>query len=181
MLMRKLIFLLLILLFVGCAQLTKPSSSTSKRPAAAMSVVELLDYYQRLRGASSTELQREQTLLNQQGNLLKTDAWVIQQAMLSTVARNSNDVGRILPSLDGVAKSKEPSSTPYRPLAVMLYTLLSEQKKLEEQVDKTTVQLREEQRRAEIAEEKQAALQDKLAGMIAIERSLLNRPQGKKP
>lgn len=181
MLMRKLIFLLLILLFVGCAQLTKPSSSTSKRPAAAMSVVELLDYYQRLRGASSTELQREQTLLNQQGNLLKTDAWVIQQAMLSTVARNSNDVGRILPSLDGVAKSKEPSSTPYRPLAVMLYTLLSEQKKLEDQMDKTTGQLREEQRRAEIAEEKQAALQDKLAGMIAIERSLLNRPQGKKP
>lgn len=179
--MRKLIFLLLILLFVGCAQLTKPSSSTSKRPAAAMSVVELLDYYQRLRGASSAELLREQTLLNQQGNLLKTDAWVIQQAMLATVARNSNDVSRVLPSLDGVAKSKEPLSTQYRSLAVMLYGLLSEQKKLEEQVDKTTVQLREEQRRAEIAEEKQAALQDKLAGMIAIERSLLNRPQGKKP
>ena len=143
--------------------------------------IELLDYYQQLRQMNAAELQKEQATLLAPANLPRGDAGVIQLAMLASLNRTTTDWGRLLAQLDAVQKGREPSAAQYRPLAVLLYSTLMEQRRLEEQNEKTATLLREEQRRREGLEEREAALQEKLEGVKAIERNLLNRPQGKKP
>lgn len=178
----------LMLLLTGCV-VVSPEVATTKEPASAKrvtpvgpcSAVELLDYYQRLRGLSALELGKEQNLLNQQATQPRSDAWLVQQALLQSVMHGPNDLSRSLVSLDSVLKNKEPANPSIRQLAVLLYSLLSEQKRLEDQNEKASAQLRDDQKQLETLAAKHAALQDKLDGLKAIERSLLNRPQGNKP
>lgn len=192
--MNRIISILTVLFLAACAH------PAVKAPAPAVVVVApvpvapppppcppespvagLLDYYQRLRLYSAAELQREQAALQQQATQPRADAWVIQQAMLASLNRGTGDWGRLLSQLDALHKSREESATPLKPLASLLYSLLAEQRRLDEQNEKNSSLLREEQKRREALEEKEAALQEKLEGLKAIERNLLNRPQGKKP
>lgn len=143
--------------------------------------MELLDYYQQLRQMTTAELQKEQANLLAAANPPRGDAGVIQLAMLASLNRTASDWGRLLAQLDVLQKSREPASAPFRPLAALLHGNLSEQRRLDEQNEKAALQLREEQRRREGLEEREAALQEKLEGLKAIERNLLNRPQVKKP
>lgn len=144
-------------------------------------VVELLDYYQQLRLMSAAELQKEQASLLAAANPPRSDAAVIQLAMLASLNRGTSDWGRLLAQLDALQKSREAASAPLRALAALLHGVLGEQRRLEDQNEKSAALLREEQRRREGLEEREAALQEKLEGLKAIERNLLNRPQGKKP
>lgn len=184
----KNLLIVLMLLLTGCVAVS-PEVVTTKEPTSVKRVVpvapctalELLEYYQRLRGLSAAELVKEQNLLNQQATQPRTDAWLVQQALLQSVAHGPNDLSRSLVSLDAVVKNKEPANVSIRQLAVLLYSLIAEQKRLEDQNEKASAQLREDQRQLETMAAKQAALQDKLDGLKAIERSLLNRPQGNKP
>lgn len=182
----RLIVVLLPLLFAGCAltgQLPPNDSvSAAKRvPQAPASAADLLEYYQRLRGLSAAELAREQVALNQQATQPRADSWVVQQVLLQSVQRGPNDLGRSLNALDAVVKNKEPANASVKQLAGLVYGFLQEQKRLEEQTEKLNAQLRDEQKQQDALAAKQAALQDKLDGLKAIERSLLNRPQGNKP
>ena len=185
----RLIVVLLPLLFAGCAltgQLPPNDSvSAAKRvPQAPASAADLLEYYQRLRGLrglSAAELAREQVALNQQATQPRADSWVVQQVLLQSVQRGPNDLGRSLNALDAVVKNKEPANASVKQLAGLVYGFLQEQKRLEEQTEKLNAQLRDEQKQLDALAAKQAALQDKLDGLKAIERSLLNRPQGNKP
>lgn len=144
-------------------------------------VVELLDYYQQLRLMSAAELQKEQASLLAAANPPRSDAVVIQLAMLASLNRGTSDWGRLLAQLDALQKSRDAASAPLRALAALLHGALGEQRRLEDQNEKSAALLREEQRRREGLEEREAALQEKLEGLKAIERNLLNRPQGKKP
>lgn len=179
----------LMLLLTGCVAVSPEVATTIKEPTSVKRVLpvapctalELLEYYQRLRGLSAAELAKEQNLLNQQAPQPRTDAWLVQQALLQSVAHGPNDLSRSLVSLDAVLKNKEPANPSVRQLAVLLYSLISEQKRLEDQNEKASAQLRDDQKQLETMAAKQAALQDKLDGLKAIERSLLNRPQGNKP
>lgn len=192
--MKRLILLLIPVLLAACAQAPVQVPPPAPAPVVVLPppppppppcpppspLVELFDYYQRLRTAPNAEQQREASQLQQQ-SAPRSDALILQQAMLATLGHGPADPGRLLQQLENLQKSREEASAPLRPLAALLFNVLSEQRRLEEQNEKTATLLKDEQKRRETIEEKQAALQEKLEGLKAIERNLLNRPQGKKP
>lgn len=142
-------------------------------------VLDLLDYYQRVRQLGAAELQREQQVVLAAAGSVPRDVQIVQLAMLALQMRAAGDWSRLLPQVEAIARGREEAGPGVRPLAQLLLAGQQEIRRLEEQSDKLTQQLRDEQKRREAAESREAALQDKLEGLKAIERNLLNRPQGK--
>lgn len=122
-------------------------------------------YFDRVRQMSPGELGREFVRLDQPGN----PTAVLELALALGQTRNPSDTVRALGVLDPLVKSTDPQHAPWRPLARQLAARYTEQRRLEEQVERQSQQLRDAQRRQE-------QLAQQLEALKAIERSLTNRP-----
>jgi len=90
-------------------------------------------------------------------------------AVLLAQTRSNGDLARALGLLDGVLRSTAPEAAPLQPLARLVAARLTEQRRLEEQLERQSQQARENQRKIE-------QLNEKLEALKAIERSLTTRP-----
>ncbi len=122
-------------------------------------------YFDRVRQMSSTELGREFARLDQPSS----PTAVLELALALGQTRNPSDTVRALAALDPLVRSTDPQYAPWRPLARLLAVRYTEQRRLEEQIERQTQQLRDAQRRQE-------QLAQQLEALKAIERSLNNRP-----
>jgi hypothetical protein len=122
-------------------------------------------YFDRVRQMSPNELGREFARLDQPSN----PTAVLELALALGQTRNPNDTVRALATLDPLLRSTDPQLAPWRPLARLLAARYTEQRRLEEQIERQNQQLRDAQRRQE-------QLAQQLEALKAIERSLNNRP-----
>ena len=154
----------------GMATATKPAPAASPAPSNAASseadaVSPLLAYADRLRSLPGPELAQEITRLgsaSSAGDQLRLALTLSQTRQLPDLVRAQDLLQRAL------ANNSE-EARPLHALARLLATRFSEQRRVEDQLDRQNQQLRELQRRLE-------QTQDKLDALKEIERSLSNRP-----
>lgn len=140
---------------------TTPATDTA--PPATLSSV--LGYADRLRGLSGIELAQELTSLGEPGS---APALQLQTALVLMHIHQPAATARALGLLQRVVAHPAPESVPFKPLARLLANNLSDQRRLEDTLDRQAQQLRESQRRIDV-------LSDQLAAMRDIERSLTPR------
>lgn len=125
----------------------------------------LLRYADRVRALTPPELTLEIVALGDPGN---QPARQLQLALALAGTAQPVDTARALGLAQRAANSAAPDAAPYKPIARLIAHRLLEQRKLEENVDRQAQQLREQQRRLDL-------LNERLEAMRAIERSLNNR------
>lgn len=125
----------------------------------------MLMYADRLRGLSNSELVQELNALGEPGTVPSLQ---LQTALVLTLLHQPAASARALNLLQRVAAHPAPESAPFKPLARLLAASLSDQKRLDDTVDRLAQQLRESQRRIDV-------LNDRLDAMRDIERSLTPR------
>jgi hypothetical protein len=162
-----LVVLLPLFLVAGCVQ--QPVSPRLERLEVSAPVLALT-YYQTLGRMTAGELAKERSALAAQP---ATPNLQIRQAMLLGHPRNAQDVGRALVLLDGLLKSSDPAAIELQPLARLLVDQHLERQRLDSQVDRLGVQVKETQRKAQ-------ELQEKLDSLTDIERTLTPPPRSGK-
>ncbi len=149
------------------------------RPDAHAAAIDptrsLLEFADRMRSASPAERARELSRANapMRGNGRKDAAGngadsPVQQLQLALVLgqiRPGADLGRAQQLAQTVANSAHPDAQPIKPLARLLAARFAEQRRLEEQLERTEQQLREQRQRL-------AKATQRLEAVRAIERSL---------
>ena len=133
--------------------------------AAPMTLSSLLAYGDRLRGLSGTELGQELNALGEPGTVPSLQ---LQTALVLIHLHQPAASARALGLLQRVVAHPDPESAPFKPLARLLAASLSDQRRLEDTVDRQAQQLRDSQRRIDM-------LNDRLDAMRDIERSLTPR------
>lgn len=144
-----------------------PAGETTSPPV----LDSMLTYADRLRGLTTQGLAQEQAALGEPGNQ------PVRQFQLALVLMHSHqpaDTARALGLLQRVLSHAGPESTPLKPLVRLLATRLLDQRRLEDTVERQSLQLRDNQRRIEL-------LNDRLEAMRAIERSLTPRSPSRAP
>lgn len=141
-----------------------PAPPPAPDPAALADAAtrRLLAFHERLRELGPADLAREQLRI---GETPEQPALQLELALLLAQRQQPGDVARALALVEPHARANGPK--PWQAAARLLQSRLAEQRRLEEQIDKQAVQLREQQRRLE-----QLAAQ--LEALKAIERSLNN-------
>lgn len=151
-----------------------PTPSASDAPASAAAahdpeaVMRLLAYADRVRALSPSELAQEAARL---GNP-PAPAEQLQLALVLSQMRQTPELIRAQELLARVLANAQ--AQPLHPLARLLAARYSEQRRLEDQLDRQTQQTREVQRKLDQTHERLEALK-------AIERSLTNRPPAAAP
>lgn len=134
---------------------------------------ELLAYQQRIRAMSGEELAAEYTAASQTLAKQKSDMARLRLAMLLSLPGAAfRDDGRAVALADEVASRRNSDGGGLRPLAALIAANAGEQRRQEERTQKLAQKLQEEEKRAD-------ALQQKLDGLKAIEKNLLNREPAK--
>jgi hypothetical protein len=132
-------------------------------------VADLLEYHQRIRTLGSDELATEYAAANHSLVKQKSDAARLRLAILLSVPGTPfRDDGRAAALAEEVVIRKNPDNSSLRPLAALVAANASEQRRQEERSQKLGQRLQEEEKRAD-------TLQQKLDGLKAIEKNLLNR------
>jgi hypothetical protein len=159
---------------------TEPPPSAAPNPIDVMTAVDtmtqhLLAAHERLRELGTADLAREIARL---GTATDPPAR-IELAIALAHTRSSGDLARAINLLEPLARPAaagtdavaplQGAAVPWLPFARLLHARLSEQRRLEEQLDRQSQQLREQQRRLE-------QLGAQLDALRAIERSLNTRP-----
>ena len=134
-----------------------------------MAVVALLAYADRVRGMAPTELTRELTRLGD----ARSPGEQLQLALVLAQLRQTPELIRAQELLTRLLANASPEALALHPLARLLTNRLSEQRRVEDLLDKQTQQTRDTQRRLEQTTERLEALK-------AIERSL-GGPSGRSP
>lgn len=143
-----------------------PSGDRSAPPAVdTAALASVLVYADRLRGLSSNELLQELNTLGEPG---AAPSLQLQTALVLMHLHQPAASVRALGLLQRVVAHPAPESAPFKPLARLLITGLSDQRRLEEAVERQAQQLRDHQRRIDV-------LSDRLDAMRDIERSLMPR------
>lgn len=158
----------IVLALAGC------TVSPAKKPVARQDETTpeaALVYYQGLARMTPAELGRERMVLTA---VPQTPYTQVRMAMLLGHPRVQQDLGKALSLLDNVLKSAEPAAIAFHPLARAVADNYLERTKLESQVEKQGLQLKDSQRKA-------AELQDKLDSLADIERTLTPRPPAIRP
>jgi DNA repair ATPase RecN len=124
----------------------------------------LLAYADRVRALSTPELVQEIVRL---GNP-SAPAEQLQLALALSQLRQTPELARAQELLNRVTSSAAPDAQPLQPLARLLAARYSEQRRVEDQLEKQAQQLRDTQRRLDQTRERLEALK-------AIERSLTSR------
>ncbi len=135
-----------------------------------------LVYHDQLRQLSSAEVSQELTRINASitaNAQVAPPAQVLELALVLVQNRANADVTRALAVLDPLVRSTAPELAPWQPLARLLSARLSDQRRIEELLEKQTSILRETQRNL-------LQTSEKLEALKAIERSLNAKP-GKTP
>ena len=149
----------------------RPRVTTQDTTHAHESVYALLIYAERLRGLSSAELSQEAGVPveanTEPARQLKTVLALMQLRQPAGVARAQGVLQRFV-------AQPGPEFTAFKPLARLLLGVLTDQRRLEDTLDRQAQQLREAQRRIE-------ALNDRLDAMRDIERSLMPRGPAASP
>ena len=176
----------------GAALCPEPSLAVTPcepdaRVAAFDPTRSLLEFADRMRSASPAERARELSRANApvRGNGRKDAAGngaeaPVQQLRLALVLgqiRPGADLGRAQQLAQAVANSAHPDAQPIKPLARLLAARFAEQRRLEEQLERTEQQLREQRQRL-------AKVTQRLEAVRAIERSLgpaPPEPQARQP
>lgn len=133
---------------------------------AASPLDTLLAAADRQRNLGPAELAAE---LARIGDTATTPQQQMQLALLLVQTHQSADTARALGLLQRVAGSDSPEAGGLRPLARLLIARVQDLRRLEDQQEKQSQQLRDAQRRIEV-------LSERLEAMRAIERSLGPRP-----
>ena len=144
---------------------------TTQEAGAQEPVLALLVYAERLRGLSSAELAQEV------GAPIEANADPVRQLKVALVLmqlRQPAGVARAQTLLQRFVAQPGPEFTAFKPLARLLLGVLTDQRRLEDTLDRQAQQLREAQRRIE-------ALNDRLDAMRDIERSLMPRGPAASP
>lgn len=126
----------------------------------------LLAYHQNLKALSPAELSRELNNLNTQP---KTPVGSMRKAMALSISRNANDLSLAQIHLDTVLSSTDEDAEALKPLARVLGTQWTEQRRLADALDKLNAQARENQRKTD-------QLNEKLEALKTIERTLPASP-----
>lgn len=148
-------------------------------PAEALA--NLLGYAERLRSMGASE--RKQELMAQNNQVSRPVAGAasgaspraqMQLALALLQTREPLENARALALLQRVAASNDPEARTYTALAHVLIDTLVNTRRLEDNLERTSQQLRESQRRIDM-------LNDRLDAMRAIERSLNAPPSPPRP
>jgi hypothetical protein len=137
-----------------------PDSSTQSKQ-----VIAVLDYADRVRIMPSSELSAEVarlTLLTEPMEQLKLSLTLVQLRQLPALIRAQDTVAAVLGNNTEAAQA-------LHPLARLLATRYTEQRRAEDQIELQQQQVRDLQRRLDQTTER-------LEALVAIERSLGNRP-----
>lgn len=134
---------------------------------SAQAVLTLLHEAQRLALASPAELAREAAQPTD-GDDTPAET-LLRVALALAQMRQPVDTARALGLAQRAAARDDTAAQRVRPLALWLESRLLQQRRIEEQLDRTQQQLRDAQRRNE-------QLQERLDALRAIERSLTARP-----
>ncbi len=133
---------------------------------------DLLAFHDRIRPLPPNELAQEISRLNAQVSAnaaAASPALVLELALALAQQRNGGDLGRAIALLDPVTRSSAPELKPWQPMARLLQARFTDQRRIEEQVERQGNQLRDSQRNVQ-------QLNEKLEALKAIERSLTTRP-----
>ncbi|HMN94515.1 MAG TPA: hypothetical protein PKC60_14910 [Hydrogenophaga sp.] len=146
-----------------------PARSVMATQSGVLSCTEPIDsldqalaYAERVRPMALAELQAELKALGEPG---QQPVRQMQQALVLMQMQQPVETARALGLLQRLQASATSEAEALRPLARLLADLLSNQRRLEEQVDRHAAQLRDAQRRID-------RLGERLEAMRAIERSL---------
>lgn len=178
--MRILILVMAILGAAGCA-LIAPQTSTSEPqrsrwPNASRTTNEaetLVQYAVYLRRLSVPELNREHDVMRQQVAKSRTDLNRAQLVLFYALpGLPLRDDARALAILESLGK--EATSLVVRNFALLLLSLVADNKRLDDSVQNLSSKLKEEQRQS-------VQLQQKLEALKSIEKSLSERDRGKTP
>jgi len=148
----------------ACACLREDAEATPAAPAPADAVAELLLYADRVRGMDAAALTREAAGLASGSEMAGTPD--LRLALVLVQTRQPADTARALGLVQRTLA--RPDAAPLHPLARLLEARLLQQRRLEEQLERTNHQLREVQRRNDL-------LDKQLEAMRALERSLNKR------
>jgi len=160
----------------GCAS-TPPEATPiepeveAPEPSPVPSPMHPLSYYQLLSRMTLAELGRERMVL---AALPRSPNTQLRLAMLFGYPRAQQDMGRAMAQLDSVLKSKDPAAIALQPLARLLADNYAERQKMEANLDRQGLLLKESQRKA-------TELQEKIDDLADIERTLPARPQAARP
>jgi len=172
----SLLVVLSLALMGGCAS-TPPEATPiepeveAPEPSPVPSPMHPLSYYQLLSRMTLAELGRERMVL---AALPRSPNTQLRLAMLFGYPRAQQDMGRAMAQLDSVLKSKDPAAIALQPLARLLADNYAERQKMEANLDRQGLLLKESQRKA-------TELQEKIDDLADIERTLPARPQAARP
>ena len=172
----SLLVFLSLALMGGCAS-TPPEATPiepeveAPEPSPVPSPMHPLSYYQLLSRMTLAELGRERMVL---AALPRSPNTQLRLAMLFGYPRAQQDMGRAMAQLDSVLKSKDPAAIALQPLARLLADNYAERQKVEANLDRQGLLLKESQRKA-------TELQEKIDDLADIERTLPARPQAARP
>lgn len=166
---RSLALLALLASLAGCATLRPgptPGSGWQGPSIAVSQTDEALRYYVYLRGLSAAELAREHDAVRQAFNKSRGDFARVQYALtLSLPNTRLRDEARAIKLLEGWQREDEGG---LKRFGYFLVTQLAEQKRADETADTLRAKLKDEQKRADDAE-------NKLNALKSIEKSLMKR------
>ncbi|MBV8667028.1 MAG: hypothetical protein JO269_11150 [Burkholderiaceae bacterium] len=154
------------------AEETAPSEPVTRESCLCSDsdVDELLSYHHAVRQMNAAEINKTLAGLGRSNPGPNLSArQLVQKAMLTASLHGSGDLARAQVLLDQVLASNKPDAERLKPLASLLNASYAEWRRVDENADKLTQQLRDEQRRSE-------QLSDKLEALKNIERSLQARP-----
>ncbi|MGQ3055077.1 MAG: hypothetical protein ACT6S0_25065, partial [Roseateles sp.] len=93
----------------------------------------------------------------------------LRKALALSQGRSGADLAQAAAQIDVLASATDAPTEPLKALAALLSARLAEQRRLQDNVDKLTLQLRDSQRRNE-------QLNEKLEALKAIEQTLPGKP-----
>lgn len=150
---RQLCFLSLISLMLGACAVTPPAGGTQGA----------LAFQRTLAGLDSLELARTRgQLAAQPGN---ADAQIRLALLLAQSKTGNGDLAKAQALLENLLKANDAAAQALHPLARLLAEHLAERQRLESQIERQGVQLKDSQRKVQ-------ELQEKIDRLAEIERSL---------
>lgn len=173
---QRLLPFLLVGLITGCA--INPAEEHPPAPVEVPGVLPALAFYQSLQRMPVAEMVRERTMLASQPS---GPANQLRLAMVLGHPRGPLDLNRAQMLLDIILKSSDPAAQSLQPLARVLADNYNERLKLDGQLDKQGMQLKESQRKVEENQRKAVELQEKLNSLADIERTLAPRARTPRP
>ena len=143
-----------------------PETLNTQAPPPPDMLTSLLTYSERVRQLNAADLAAEIAVQGDPGNAPTRQ---VQLALALMHSPQAVDTARALGLLQRVVGNPAPEAAPLKPLARLLAHQLMEQRRLEDNLERQSQQLREHQRRID-------QLSERLEAMRAIERSLTTRP-----